>query len=40
VGAHFFSVALHSRLVETIARQLSQSDRVGRLTVLLHDAPD
>jgi 5'-deoxynucleotidase YfbR-like HD superfamily hydrolase len=39
-GAHIFSVAQHSLLVETIARQRSQIDRQGRLTVLLHDAPE
>jgi 5'-deoxynucleotidase YfbR-like HD superfamily hydrolase len=39
-GAHIFSVAQHSLLVETIARQRSQIDRPGRLTVLLHDAPE
>jgi uncharacterized protein len=39
-GAHIFSVAQHSLLVETIARQRSRLDRKGRLTVLLHDAPE
>ncbi len=39
-GAHIFSVAQHSLLVETIARQRTQIDRKGRLTVLLHDAPE
>jgi hypothetical protein len=40
VGAHIFSVAQHSLLVETIARQRSRLDRAGRLAVLLHDAPE
>ncbi len=40
MGAHIFSVAQHSLLVETIARQRSRLDRQGRLAVLLHDAPE
>ena len=39
-GAHIFSVAQHSLLVETIARQRGRLDRQGRLAVLLHDAPE
>ena len=39
-GAHIFSVAQHSLLVETIARQRANLDRKGRLAVLLHDAPE
>jgi 5'-deoxynucleotidase YfbR-like HD superfamily hydrolase len=39
-GAHIFSVAQHSLLVETIARQGSRLDRQRRLAVLLHDAPE
>jgi 5'-deoxynucleotidase YfbR-like HD superfamily hydrolase len=39
-GAHIFSVAQHSLLVETIARQRSNLDRASRLGVLLHDAPE
>ncbi len=39
-GAHIFSVAQHSLLVETIARHRAQLDRHGRLAVLLHDAPE
>src|SRR5215211_1462152 len=39
-GAHIFSVAQHSLLVETIARQSSRLDRQRRLAVLLHDAPE
>jgi 5'-deoxynucleotidase YfbR-like HD superfamily hydrolase len=40
LGAHIFSVAQHSLLVETIARQRARLDRAGRLAVLLHDAPE
>jgi uncharacterized protein len=40
VGAHIFSVAQHSLLVEIIAHQHSRLDRQGRLAVLLHDAPE
>jgi 5'-deoxynucleotidase YfbR-like HD superfamily hydrolase len=39
-GAHIFSVAQHSLLVEAIARQRARLDRMGRLAVLLHDAPE
>lgn len=40
-GAHIYSVAQHSLLVEAVARQKSPNlDRVGRLAVLLHDAPE
>src|SRR6516164_3527254 len=39
-GAHIFSVAQHSLLVETIARQRTRLDRASRLGVLLHDAPE
>jgi uncharacterized protein len=39
-GAHIFSVAQHSLLVETIARQRARLDRESRLGVLLHDAPE
>jgi len=39
-GAHIFSVAQHSLLVETIARQRVRLDRRRRLAVLLHDAPE
>ena len=39
-GAHIFSVAQHSLLVETLARQRTRLDRNGRLAVLLHDAPE
>jgi len=39
-GAHIFSVAQHSMLVETIARQRMRLDRRQRLAALLHDAPE
>lgn len=39
-GAHIFSVAQHSLLVEIIARQRARLDRPSRLGVLLHDAPE
>ena len=39
-GPHIFSVAQHSLLVETIARQGARLDRQRRLAVLLHDAPE
>jgi hypothetical protein len=39
-GAHIFSVAQHSLLVETIAHQRARLDRTSRLGVLLHDAPE
>src|SRR5258705_11057982 len=39
-GAHIFSVAQHSLLREIIARQPARLDRLSRLGVLLHDAPE
>jgi uncharacterized protein len=40
-GAHIFSVAQHSLLVEALARQKTPGlDASRRLTVLLHDAPE
>jgi hypothetical protein len=40
-GAHIFSVAQHSLLVEAIARARSpRLDRRRRLAVILHDAPE
>src|SRR3989449_6171672 len=39
-GAHIFSVAQHSLLVEVIARQRAHLDRRRRLAILLHDAPE
>lgn len=41
VGAHIYSVAQHSLLVETIARRSAGGlDRRSGLAVLLHDAPE
>jgi len=39
-GAHIFSVAQHCLLVECIAHQRARLDRLNRLAVLLHDAPE
>ena len=40
-GAHIFSVAQHALLVEALARaKVPRLDRIGRLAVLLHDAPE
>jgi 5'-deoxynucleotidase YfbR-like HD superfamily hydrolase len=40
-GAHIFSVAQHTLLVEAVARGRSPSlDRRARLAILLHDAPE
>jgi hypothetical protein len=40
-GAHIFSVAQHSLLVEAMARaKVPRLDAKGRLAVLLHDAPE
>ena len=40
-GAHIFSVAQHSLLVEALARaKAPRLDRRARLAVLLHDAPE
>jgi uncharacterized protein len=39
-GAHIFSVAQHSLLVEAIARGRARLDRATRLGILLHDAPE
>jgi 5'-nucleotidase len=40
-GAHIFSVAQHTLLVEAIARARSpRLDRKRRLAILLHDAPE
>jgi 5'-deoxynucleotidase YfbR-like HD superfamily hydrolase len=39
-GAHIFSVAQHSLLVETLAHAHGRPDRRGRLAILLHDAPE
>jgi len=41
VGAHIFSVAQHTLLVEAIARaRMPSLDRRARLAILLHDAPE
>jgi hypothetical protein len=40
IGAHIYSVAQHSLLVETIAHQRARLDRAHRLAALLHDAPE
>jgi 5'-deoxynucleotidase YfbR-like HD superfamily hydrolase len=39
-GAHIYSVAQHSLLVETIARQRVRLSQQHRLAALLHDAPE
>src|ERR1700755_1807004 len=40
-GAHIFSVAQHSLLVEVMARaKVPRLDARGRIAVLLHDAPE
>jgi uncharacterized protein len=40
-GAHIFSVAQHTLLVEALARaKVPRLERIGRLAVLLHDAPE
>jgi 5'-deoxynucleotidase YfbR-like HD superfamily hydrolase len=39
-GAHIFSVAQHTLLVEAVARTGRQLDRRTRLAILLHDAPE
>jgi hypothetical protein len=39
-GAHIFSVAQHTLLVEALARLRTRLDRRARLAVLLHDAPE
>jgi 5'-deoxynucleotidase YfbR-like HD superfamily hydrolase len=39
-GAHIFSVAQHTLLVEAIARRRTSLDGRARLAILLHDAPE
>jgi 5'-deoxynucleotidase YfbR-like HD superfamily hydrolase len=39
-GAHIFSVAQHTLLVDAIARRRSSLDVRARLAILLHDAPE
>src|SRR6201991_509168 len=41
IGAHIFSVAQHSLLVDAVSRRIAPNlDRAWRLAVLLHDAPE
>ncbi len=39
-GAHIFSVAQHTLLVDGLARRKTSLDRRARLAILLHDAPE
>jgi 5'-nucleotidase len=39
-GAHIFSVAQHTLLVEALARRGTSLDARARLAILLHDAPE
>ena len=39
-GAHIFSVAQHTLLVDAIARRRTSVDNRARLAILLHDAPE
>jgi 5'-nucleotidase len=39
-GAHIFSVAQHTLLVDAIARRRTSLDNRARLAILLHDAPE
>jgi len=39
-GAHIYSVAQHTLLVDAIARRRSSLDARARLAILLHDAPE
>lgn len=39
-GAHIFSVAQHTLLVDGLARRQTSLDRRARLAILLHDAPE
>jgi 5'-deoxynucleotidase YfbR-like HD superfamily hydrolase len=39
-GAHIFSVAQHTLLVDALARRRAQPDTRARLAILLHDAPE
>jgi len=39
-GAHIFSVAQHTLLVDAIARRRTNLDVRARLAILLHDAPE
>ncbi len=40
IGAHIFSVAQHTLLVDTLARQQGPIDDRLRLAIMLHDAPE
>ncbi len=40
IGAHIFSVAQHTLLVDTLARRQGPLDAKLRLAILLHDAPE
>src|SRR3954464_9789450 len=40
LGAHIFSVAQHTLLVEALARRRHSLDARARLAILLHDAPE
>ena len=40
IGAHIFSVAQHTLLVDTLARQQGPIDDNLRLAIMLHDAPE
>ena len=40
IGAHIFSVAQHTLLVDTLARQHGPIDDKLRLAIMLHDAPE
>ena len=40
IGAHIFSVAQHTLLVDTLARQQGPIDDKLRLAIMLHDAPE
>ena len=39
-GAHIFSVAQHTLMVDALARRRGQPDTRARLAILLHDAPE
>jgi len=39
-GAHIFSVAQHTLLVDALARRAQSLDARARLAILLHDAPE
>src|SRR5258707_13892910 len=39
-GAHIFSVAQHTLLVDTLARRAHSLDARARLAIPLHDAPE